>query len=239
MNARIACPGCSLEMTRLSVDGHYGRTVALDLCHACGAFWFDVDESLAMTPGAILRLFVVIGEHGQDRRAPAGSPACPRCHHRLALTSDMQRNTRFSYWRCPADHGRFITFAEFLREKNFVRPLNGQELAELRANIKMIRCSSCRAPIDLEHTSVCGYCRAPVSMLDARQVETVATQLKQAEAERRTVDPALPMRLMADRLRVERLFERFDGSTGWSDTGGSGLIEAGLAAVAELLTTAD
>jgi hypothetical protein len=226
-------------MTRLSVDAHYGRTVGLDLCHACGAFWFDVDESLALTPGAILRLFVVIGEHQKDRRAAAGSPTCPRCHHGLALTSDMQRNTRFSYWRCPADHGRFITFAEFLREKNFVRPLSGQELVQLRANVKMIRCSSCGAPIDLEHTSVCGYCRAPVSMLDARQVETVATHLKQAEAERRIVDPALPMRLMADRLRVERLFESFDGSAGRSNPIGSGLVEAGLAAVAEFLTATD
>lgn len=227
-------------MSRLSVDGHYGRTVGLDLCHACGAFWFDVDESLALTPGATLRLFVVIGEHRQDRRVAAGSPACPRCRHRLALTSDMQRNTRFSYWRCPADHGRFITFAEFLREKNFVRPLSGEELAQLRANVKMIRCSSCGAPIDLEHTSACGYCRAPVSVLDARQVETVVTQLKQTEAERRTVDPALPMRLMADRLRVERLFEGFDGSTGGSNAiGGPGLVEAGLAAVAEFLTATD
>jgi hypothetical protein len=239
VNPAIACPGCSLEMTRLSVDGHYGRTVGLDLCHACGALWFDVDESLALTPGAILRLFVVVGERQGDRRAAAGSPTCPRCHRGLALTSDMQRNTRFGYWRCPGDHGRFITFAEFLREKNFVRPLSGQELAQLRANVKMIRCSSCGAPIDLEHTSVCGYCRAPVSMLDARQVETVATQLKQAEAERRTVDPALPMRLMADRLRVERLFESFDGSAGRSNAIGSGLVEAGLAAVAEFLTATD
>ena len=86
-------------MTRLSVDGHYGRTVGLDLCQACGALWFDVDESLALTPGATLRLFVVIGEHRGDRRAAAGSPTCPRCRHGLALTSDMQRNTRFSYWR--------------------------------------------------------------------------------------------------------------------------------------------
>jgi hypothetical protein len=227
-------------MARLSVDGHYGRTVSLDLCHACAALWFDGHESIALTPGATLRLFVVIGEHQGDRRAPAGSPTCPRCRHGLALTSDMQRNTRFSYWRCPADHGRFITFAEFLREKNFVRPLSGGELAQLRANVKMIRCSSCGAPVDLEHTSVCGYCRAPVSVLDARQVETVVTQLKQADAERRTVDPALPMRLMADRLRVERLFESFDGSARSSDAiGAPGLIEAGLAAVAELLTATD
>lgn len=227
----VACPGCSLPMTQLSVDGHYGRTVALDLCHACGAFWFDVDESLALTPGATLRLFVVIGEGQGNRRPPVGVPTCPRCRRALAVTSDMQRNVRFSYWRCRADHGRFVTFAEFLREKNFVRPLSAPELAQLRANVKMIHCSSCGAPIDLARTSTCGYCRAPLSMLDGAQVDRVVAQLKQADTERRTVDPALPMRLMADRLHVERLFGGLERSPG--------LIEAGLATVAELLTGAD
>jgi len=227
----IACPGCSLPMAQLTVDAHYGRTVSLDLCHACGAFWFDVNESLALTPGAVLKLFVVIAERHADRRPPSGSPTCPRCRRTLALTSDMQRNVRFGYWRCPAEHGRFTTFAEFLREKNFVRPLSGQELEQLRASVTMIHCSSCGAPIDLEHTSTCGYCRAPVSVLDAKQVEAVVAQLKHAETERQTVDPALPMRLMADRLHVESLFKSFDQS--------SGLVEAGLATVAELLGTAD
>jgi hypothetical protein len=227
----IACPGCSLPMAQLSVDAHYGRTVSLDLCHGCGAFWFDVDESLALTPGAVLKLFVVIAERHQDRRPPSGLPTCPRCRRGLLLTSDMQRNIRFGYWRCPAEHGRFTTFAEFLREKNFVRPLSGPELDQLRANVKMIHCSSCGAPIDLAQTSTCGYCRAPVSVLDARQVETVVAQLKHDEANRKTVDPTLPMRLMADRLHVERLFKDLDHSPG--------LIEAGLAGVAELLTAGD
>lgn len=227
----IACPGCSLPMAQLTVDAHYGRTVTLDLCHACGAFWFDVNESLALTPGAVLKLFMVIAEKHQERRPPSGSPTCPRCRRTLALTSDMQRNVHFSYWRCPAEHGRFTTFAEFLREKNFVRPLSAPELEQLRANVKMIHCSSCGAPIDLEHTSTCSYCRAPVSVLDAKQVESVVAQLKHDETDRKTVDPTLPMRLMADRLHVDRLFKDLDRSPG--------LVEAGLATVAELLGTAD
>ena len=227
----VVCPGCSLAMTPLSLNGHYGRVVALDLCHPCGAFWFDADESLALTPGAILRLFVVIGERQGERRPPAGTPTCPRCRRPLALTADMQRNVRFSYWRCRSDHGRFSTFAEFLREKDFVRPLDAAELARLRASVKTIHCSSCGAPIDLERTSTCGYCRAPVSMLDARQVEKVVARLEQAETERLKVDPNLPLRLMVDRLHVERLFGGLDRSPG--------LVEAGLATVAELFGAAD
>jgi len=234
------CPGCSVEMTREALPGHYGRSVTIDLCHPCGALWFDTDESLALTPGATLRLFAAIAKRQGDRRPLSGAPTCPRCRQRLVSTSDMQRTTRFSYWRCPADHGRFVTFAEFLREKNFVRPLSAQELAELRANVKMIHCSSCGAPVDLERTSACTYCRAPVSMLDPRQVETMVARLERAEAERTAVDPALPMRLMADRLHVERLFRSLDGAAGVSGTApASGLVEAGLAAISELLTSID
>lgn len=227
-------------MTQQPLPGHYGRSVTLDLCHACGAFWFDTDESLALTPGATLRLFAAIAKRHADRRPLSESPTCPRCRQRLVRTSDVQRTTRFSYWRCPADHGRFITFAEFLREKNFVRPLSAQELAELRANVKTIHCSSCGAPVDLERTSACSYCRAPVSVLDARQVETMVARLERAEAERKTVDPAFPLRLMADRLHVEHLFRKLDRPSGWTSAiAAPGLVEAGLAAVAELLASTD
>jgi hypothetical protein len=233
-----SCPGCSLEMTQQPLPGHYGRTVVLDLCHACGALWFDVDESLALTPGATLRLFAEIAKRQGDRRPRSESPTCPRCRQRLVRTSDVQRTTRFSYWRCPADHGRFITFAEFLREKNFVRPLSAQELTELRASVKMIHCSSCGAPVDLERTSACSYCRAPVSVLDARQVETMVARLERAEDERKTVDPAFPLRLVADRLHVEQLFRKLDRPSGWTTASAApGLVEAGLAAIAELFTT--
>ena len=78
----IACPGCSLPMAQLSVDAHYGRTVSLDLCHACGAFWFDVDESLALTPGAVLKLFVIIAERHLERRLLRREPGRrERGHH--------------------------------------------------------------------------------------------------------------------------------------------------------------
>jgi hypothetical protein len=226
-------------MTPQELDGHYGRVVPLDLCHVCGALWFDGHESLALTPGAILRLFVAISEHRAERHPPPiEAPTCPRCRRRLARTADMQRSTRFSYWRCPDEHGRFTAFAEFLREKHFVRPLSLRELAELRAHVKVVHCSSCGAPVDLEQTSACGHCRAPVSILDPGQVERVVAELRRAEEKRTSVDPALPLRLMTDRLAVEGLFQELDRRSAWSDIAGSlGLVDAGLAAVAEFLTS--
>jgi hypothetical protein len=234
----MLCPGCRQEMVSETLDGHYGRTVQLDLCHACGALWFDGHESLTLAPGAILRLFARISEKRAERHLPtAEAPACPRCRRRLAQTADMQRTTRFSYWRCPDEHGRWITFAEFLREKHFVRPLSARELADLRANVKMVHCSGCGAPIDLERSSACGQCRAPVSILDNRQVEATVAELRRAEEKRRAVDPNLPARLAADRLNVEALFQRLDRPSSWLDVSGAlGLVDAGLATVASFLS---
>ena len=117
-------------------------------------------------------------------RAAAGSVGrvlkCPRCRSRLLDTQDMQRNTRFSYSRCPHGHGRFTTFFNFLREKDFVRPLSAAQLDELRQHVQTVNCSNCGAPIDLAHASSCGHCGSALSILDMQQAEKVVEQLRRA-----------------------------------------------------------
>jgi hypothetical protein len=114
----------------------------------------------------------------------------------------------------------------------------GRELAELRAKVRMIQCSSCGAPVDLGTGSACAHCRAPVSMLDPKQVETVVRDLKLAEERRTTEDPLLAARLVGDRLAVDRLFR--EPRPVWaSDGSGFGLVEAGLAAIAGLFAPRD
>src|SRR5262249_11132364 len=170
----------------------------------------------------------------------ATARACPPCRQRLVLMHDLQRPTRFTYWGCPSEHGHFITFFEFLREKNFIRPLSPPEIATLKQNVRTVTCSSCGAPVNIETDAVCAYCRAPLSMLDAKQVETVVADLKREAANGRTVDPALPLRLLADRTAVERSFGELPrAGHGWvnvtlSDSS-AGLVEAGLAALVALL----
>jgi len=196
--APLSCPGCDQAMLTARFDAHYGRTVDLDLCHGCGLIWFDQQESIALTPGAVLKLFSTLDEH-REQRHPLGSPAmrCPRCRRPLAATVDRQRATLFSYWRCPADEGRLTTFFDFLREKNFVRPLDAREMAELRERVQTLTCSGCGAPVDLAKGSSCAFCRAPLSLIDTKQVESIVRELKDAEANgHRPIPPDLPLRLL-------------------------------------------
>ena len=118
----------------------------------------------------------------------------------------MQRNTRFEYLRCPNNHGRLITFFEFLKEKDFVRPLTAPQLAELRQTVQFLNCSNCGAPVDLAKASACGHCRSPLSMLDLSQAEALIEQLQRADRSGQPVDPALPMNLERARRQTEATF---------------------------------
>jgi Zn-finger nucleic acid-binding protein len=158
--------------------------VQVDLCFACNAMWFDSFESAQLTPGAVLELFRLIHEHeGSGARPRPARMPCPRCEATLKRTQDMQRTQRIAYDRCPEGHGRFITFFQFLREKEFVRELTRGEIEQLRATVAQVRCSSCGGPVDLGRDAHCRYCQAPISILDpqavGRTLEALAAQERQ------------------------------------------------------------
>ncbi|HEX9160129.1 MAG TPA: hypothetical protein VF980_00360, partial [Thermoanaerobaculia bacterium] len=98
---------------------------------------------------------------------------CPVCHSELGLTHDMQHSTRFQYWSCAAGHGRFMSFIDFMREKDFIRPLTPQQVAELRKIVDVIHCSNCGAPVNLATESVCSHCGSPLSMIDTGRLADV------------------------------------------------------------------
>jgi Transcription factor zinc-finger len=183
------CPGCGNAMRAVTFDTTpHGRT-DIDLCDDCHALWFDAFESVRLTPAATLGLFrEVHGAAAPARRAIPMSLACPRCRGTLAPTQDLQRSTRFTYWRCPKGHGRFTPFVQFLREKDFVRPLSAAEIEKLKVHIRSVRCSGCGAAVDLARDMACRYCRAPIEALDPNAVTGTIDALERAEKRRTTLD---------------------------------------------------
>lgn len=166
------CPGCAAAMRRQPFGRKPVGSVDVDLCFDCQAIWFDSYESSQLTPASVLELFRQI--ESQSPRAPRPLAAvlrCVTCRERLAFTHDIERTNAFVYYRCPEGHGRFTTFLQFLREKEFVRSLTPLEVQKLAATVTQVRCSSCGAPVDIAREAECPYCHAPISVLDPEAVK--------------------------------------------------------------------
>lgn len=164
-------------------------TVELDLCWACHGIWFDQHESIVLAPASVMELFGAIDAHREKPARPlARASRCPRCSAGLLETQDIQRTNRITYLRCPQGHGRFTTFYQFLREKNFVRTLTQGEIQRLRATVQQVRCSSCGGGVAIERDMACAYCGAPVSILDADAVRKTIEELSPGGASRPAVD---------------------------------------------------
>lgn len=214
------CPNCRKPMAPHGAERLYGHgTLALDLCRACLAVWFDDKELLQLSPAAAIHLLAEFAKEGAGPRVPLQpSLACPRCARPLIETHDRQRNTRFWFHRCPAGHGRFMTSYQFLRAKDFVRPLSETEMAELRQHIRQVNCANCGAPVDFDRDAICGFCRTPVAVVDPDQVRKVLERQRRTEQASEAAslrqaqdrpDPTLPLTLALERLRAERA---------WADT---------------------
>ena len=186
--------------------------VDIDLCHGCQGIWFDQYESAQLTPGAVIDLFREIHEHHvRSPRPLADRKQCPECRMPLKLTQDVQRTNRIVYYRCGAGHGRFTSFYQFLREKQFVRSLTPPEIERLRAHVAQVRCSSCGGPVDLARDPQCPYCRAPISILDAQAVSRTLDELSAAERRRHEVDPYAAIDALLAGQRIERDVARAEG----------------------------
>jgi len=231
----MKCSSCRAGMTDWTLDGRLGTQILIDVCTGCQAFWFDQHKSLQLSPGSTLKLLKYIGEH-----TAAGKPTlasmllCPRCEARLVLTQDQARNVKFRYWRCDKEHGHFIAFLEFLKEKNFIHTLSPQEIQELRQKVQTVNCANCGASIDLQTNMACPYCHSAITMLDLKQQQEMLAQLK-AAAEPKPIDPTLPFRLSLAKMEASALFPK-DDAEWWVDAGSSDLVQAGLNTVSRWLS---
>lgn len=195
--------------------------IELDLCFACQGIWFDEYESLQLAPASVIALFKMIHEHRDEQRLPlAAALSCPRCNERLIASQDRVKSGLFNYLRCLQQHGRFITFGQFMIEKGFVRQLSGAEINELKARVGVIRCAGCGAPVDIRKDSACSHCRAPIAILDPQAVEAALAGYQQV-AMRQAVAPA--PEVLADAIlsneRERRRRQREQGNAGDVDLG--------------------
>ena len=197
-------------MQAVDLDRQFSGAVTIDLCGQCKALWFDAFESVQLSPAGTLQLFRAI--HDTAATAPVPLPehmSCPRCDTPLDLTHDLQHATRFTYYRCRHGHGRFTPFVQFLREKNFIRPVSPADLDKLKKLVRIIRCSSCGAPVDLQTQTACGYCRAPIAILDPDAVARTLRELDGGGGRRGDNSPGC----RRESILENALFERGNGTS--------------------------
>ena len=231
----IRCPNCRSDTTTRSLPAYDTvRPITVEACAACHLFWFDDAGSVRLTPESVIDLFRYIGTASASARTALASKfVCPRCSRPLVFTHDLQRTTRFTYWRCRRDNGKLISFAQFLREKNFIRTPSPAELATLRRAIRQVTCSQCGAPVDLARDSACAHCGTPVALIDPDGVAKALRELAAERAGSTPTDPAAMRAVLAEAqanaiLARERMRE---------DEIGDDLVTAGVAAIGAWLAS--
>ncbi len=224
------CSNCRETMAPLLLEAFGSlRPIEVSACTPCHLFWFDKLESVRLKPMAVLEVFAFIGRAGRARNALSSGFNCPICSKALALTHDLQRTTRFTYWRCRNAHGQLITFHHFLREKNFIRSPSPAELAKLRATVRQVACSQCGAPIDLVAANACKHCGAPVALIDPDGVAKALSELVAG-----TAVPA-DAEAMSARLSDAQIDAIFDLARMSESKGNDDLVSIGATAIGGLV----
>jgi hypothetical protein len=176
----LTCSSCHTPMDARSFERKLFGSEEINLCYACQAIWFDRAESMQLAPRSVVELFTLINQQRTGLHPPLASRlACPRCQTTLLRTVDRVRASTFIYFRCANDHGHFITFAQFMTEKGFVRQLSIAEIRKISEYVRTVRCPGCGAPIDIRKDNACSYCHAPIAILDPKAVETALATYQQ------------------------------------------------------------
>lgn len=195
-----------------ALPGHYGRTLELDVCHHCDVIWFDELEHIQLSGPATLTLVRDMHQHHETHPVVEIDKAtCPRCEAPLRRRHDRQRNVRFNSHVCPHGHGHFLTFYDFLKSKDMLRPLRGEALQTLREQVGSVSCTNCAAPVDLHTETSCPHCDSPLMLLDPEAMDKAVGRIHAEEKRKADKPPELVALEMAlAKQKTESAYRRMD-----------------------------
>ena len=166
----LACGNCLAPMRRVSLDGHYGTSVDLDICESCDLVWFDGTETARLSGPGMLDL---IGDMAKGYDLPfeplRSTASCPRCKGRLALVHNQSRWGKSVQLQCVARDGAYQSFAEFLEEKGLLRPMSRLDRAGLLQQKGRIDCVNCGGAVGRDDER-CPFCHSVPSLLDVARL---------------------------------------------------------------------
>ena len=166
----LACGNCREPMQRLTLDGHYGRAVDLDLCRRCDLVWFDGSETAQLAgPGLLALIGAMAGSQVVAHEMLRSDPRCPRCRGTLAIVHNQSRWGRSTQLQCARRDGAYQSFAQFLGEKGLLRPMSRADRAALLQRGGRIDCVNCGGEI-AQDDERCRYCLSIPSLLDVARL---------------------------------------------------------------------
>ena len=166
----LPCGNCRVTMRRVSLAGHYGAVVDLDICESCDLVWFDGTETARLSGPGMLDL---IGDMAKAYDLPfeplRPTATCPRCAGRLELVHNQSRWGRSVQLQCLRRDGAYQSFAEFLEEKGLLRPMSRIDRAKLLQSKGRIDCVNCGGSVGRDDGR-CPFCHSVPSLLDVARL---------------------------------------------------------------------
>lgn len=166
----LACSNCGAPLRVLSLPGHYGSQVEIDLCAPCHLVWFDMVESARLSGPGLLAL---IGEMAaaqslahQPLRPELG---CPHCHRPVRTVHNRTRWGRSLQLECPQRHGAWQTFGQFLNEKGLLRPMSSADRAQALQRPEGLHCVNCGGAVGAADTA-CPWCASVPAVVDVARL---------------------------------------------------------------------
>jgi hypothetical protein len=165
----LACGNCGQPLAVLSLAGHYGRQVEIDLCEPCHLVWFDPVESARLSGPGLLALIGHMA-HSQRLAHTAARPDmhCPHCRGPLRTVHNRTRWGRSLQRECAAGHGTWQSFGEFLNEKGLLRPLSSadRQRALQKGALACVNCGGAVTQVD----TACSWCGSVPALIDVARL---------------------------------------------------------------------
>jgi hypothetical protein len=164
-------------MRAVTLEGHYGQQIEIDLCAACHLVWIDDLETVRLSGLGWITLLrqmhadttgaLAADGATQALRLPLG---CPRCAAALKPVRNLTRFGRTAAHECPKAHGYYQTFTLLLAERGLVRPLNPRDRLTLNSEHRDTTCLNCGAPLPAGASETCSHCASPLVALDLQRL---------------------------------------------------------------------
>lgn len=160
------CPGCQQALRHAVLEGHYGKSVEVDLCTTCHLVWFDVFESVRLSGLGWLQLLRSMLDHAITAAVLPPRMACVRCSAELVPVRNQTRFGRTAALECRLGHGQLQTLTHLLAERGLLRAVLPADRSAMARQGQSLVCMQCGAGDHAARAEQCAYCTSPLLMVD-------------------------------------------------------------------------